>query len=89
MTLLVSQTRVKFAALTYRFVSTRPWGRGGNGEVRYDIVVVHAHRLYKSEGFSETLVSPGHGSLRFARPVSLVLGGVAVFKGRRSRPSKR
>ena len=43
-TLLVNQTRVASSGFSYRFISIRPWRRGGHGEVGYDIFVVRAHR---------------------------------------------
>jgi len=77
---LVNQTRVDFEVSTYRFISIRPWGRGGNGEVFYDIVVVHAHCWRKSECFSEILIPPVPGLDRSGShdPISPGLGVMAA-----------
>ena len=46
-TLLVNHTRVDFSVFPYSFISVRPWRRGGNGEVGYDIFVVRTHCGHK------------------------------------------
>lgn len=78
---LVNQTRVDFAVPTYRFISIRPWGRGGNGEVFYDIVVVCAHCCqHRSECSSEILIPPVPGLDRNGShdPISPILGVMAA-----------